>query len=188
MRIWEVFMNCLLAQITISYGRSIRSKDQTELTQYGDDMEVSPSNYYKNYEISHEDAGGSKKDEGHYASIKHKSGKGHKKKHSWNKKEKGSRHKDDNSKHEEEEGGHKKSNYDESDSHSEHHEESKKKKNGKNGHKKHHKNGTKVTGYSKKINKDEYHKEHKFYDEKHADGNHKVRQHYLGRFCINNMT
>ena len=177
MRIWTVLVNCLLAQITISHARSVhksRSENESQLSQYGDDMDAAPSNYHKKYEISHEQADGTKKDEDNYSSNKHKSGKGHKKKHSWNKKEKGSKHKDDNSKHEEEEGGHKKSNYDESDSHSEHHEEGKKKKSGKNGHKKYHKNGTKVTGYSKKINKDEYHKEHTFYDDKHSDGNHKV--------------
>jgi Domain of unknown function (DUF4779) len=73
------------------------------------------------------------------------------------------------------EGGSKKSHYDEADSHKEHHESSHKKKAGKHGHKKHHKKGSKTTGYHKKANKDEYHKEHKFYDDKHEEGKHKVR-------------
>lgn len=76
--------------------------------------------------------------------------------------------------HDEEEGGHKKSSYDEADEHKEHHESGKKKKDGKHGHKKFHKKGSKTTGYHKKANKDEYHKEHKFYDDKHEEGKHKV--------------
>lgn len=85
--------------------------------------------------------------------------------------------------HDEEEGGHKKSHYDEADSHKEHHESGKKQKGGKHGHKKFHKKGSKTTGYHKKANKDEYHKEHKFYDDKHEEGKHKVSLINSGVIC-----
>lgn len=44
-------------------------------------------------------------------------------------------------------------------------------KGGKHGHKKYHKKGEEMDGYHKKAHKDEYHKEHKFYDDKHEEGN-----------------
>lgn len=44
---------------------------------------------------------------------------------------------------------------------------------GKKGHKKFHKKGSKATGYHKKANKDDYHKEHKFYDSEEKKGDHK---------------
>lgn len=44
---------------------------------------------------------------------------------------------------------------------------------GKKGHKKFHKKGSKATGYHKKANKDDYHKEHEFYDSEDKKGDHK---------------
>lgn len=44
---------------------------------------------------------------------------------------------------------------------------------GKHGHKKFHKKGSKTTGFHHKANKDDYHKEHKFYDSEEKKGDHK---------------
>lgn len=44
---------------------------------------------------------------------------------------------------------------------------------GKHGHKKFHKKGSKTTGYHHKANKDDYHKEKKFYDSEEKKGDHK---------------
>lgn len=44
---------------------------------------------------------------------------------------------------------------------------------GKNGHKKYHKKGSKTTGFHHKGHKDDFHKEHKFYDSEEKKGDHK---------------
>lgn len=44
---------------------------------------------------------------------------------------------------------------------------------GKHGHKKYHKKGQKTTGFHHKANKDEHHKEHKYYDSEEKKGDHK---------------
>lgn len=44
---------------------------------------------------------------------------------------------------------------------------------GKHGHKKYHKKGSKTTGFHHKGHKDDFHKEHKFYDSEEKKGDHK---------------
>lgn len=109
----------------------------------------------------------------HHLSDGGKDVKGQKSEHSFNKGEKGSHGKDESSHYFDEEGGQKKSSIDEENISGSNHESSKGLKGGKTGQNKGHKKGSKTTGYHNKYNKDDYHKEQKFYDDEHKGGSHK---------------
>lgn len=104
--------------------------------------------------------------------------KGYKNDHEFSKGEKGHYEKGDHQSHYEHEGGKKGSEYDEADHYGEHHEGEKKEKGGKFGEKKKHKKGSKTTGYHNVYHKDEYKKDHTFYD----DGDHKGTFHKVCLF------
>ncbi|KAJ8980602.1 hypothetical protein NQ317_010813 [Molorchus minor] len=74
--------------------------------------------------------------------------------------------------HQAEKGGQKKLYYDEAKHLKEHQEKGKSRKAAKFGEKKGHKRGHKTKGYHNKFHKDEYHKEHRFYDDLHKSGHH----------------
>lgn len=66
--------------------------------------------------------------------------------------------------------GEKGAHHDEADAHGAHHQAGKSYKGGDHGHKKHHSKGEDVSGYHKVFSKDEYKKDHDFYDEAAKDG------------------
>lgn len=66
-----------------------------------------------------------------------------------------------------------KAHHDEADAHGKHHQSGKQYKGGKNGHKKHFSKGEDVTGYHKVFHKDEFKKDHDFYDVADNSGNFK---------------
>lgn len=95
--------------------------------------------------------------------------KGHDSELKFSKGEKGHFDKEDESGHYDEEGGNKKSELDEASFYNDHHSSDKGSKGGKFGEKKNHKKGSKTTGYHNVYHKDEFKKDHTFYD----DANHK---------------
>uniref|UniRef100_A0A1B0CK13 Putative cuticular protein 35b n=1 Tax=Lutzomyia longipalpis TaxID=7200 RepID=A0A1B0CK13_LUTLO len=99
--------------------------------------------------------------------------KGHDSETKFEKGSKGHYSKEDHSGHYDEDGGHKKSYYDEGDEYGQHHEGAHASKGGKYGEKKHHKKGSKTTGYHNVFHKDEYKKDHTFYDDADHNGNFK---------------
>lgn len=90
--------------------------------------------------------------------------------------EKGAHFEENESGHFDEEKGSKKKHHDESDKHGEHHESKKGSKGGKAAEKKHHKKGSKTSGYHNVFHKDEFKKDHTFYD----TGDHKGNFHKYG--------
>lgn len=99
--------------------------------------------------------------------------KGHKSRHGLKKGSKGSYDKEDHSHSYENEGDRKKSYHDEDGYEKKHHEEGHKVSGGKHGEKKFHKKGSKTTGYHNVYHKDEFKKEHVFYDTSDHSGNFK---------------
>lgn len=83
--------------------------------------------------------------------------------------------------HHDEKGGQKKGFHEDADGFKKHNEEAYQKKGGHQGEKKHHRKGSKTTGYHNVYHKDEYKKDHTFYDEadhqghfsKHGEQEHK---------------
>ncbi len=106
--------------------------------------------------------------------------KGYKNNHEFEKGEKGHYEKGDHQSHYHHEGGKKGSEFDEADHYGEHHEGEKASKGGKFGEKKKHKKGSKTTGYHNVFHKDEYKKDHTFYD----DGDHKGTFHKYTNFFL----
>lgn len=88
-----------------------------------------------------EEEGGHKHGEDHYSKKGEKGDKGYKKKHHFDKGDKGHHDEKKVAGHHEEHGGHKKKKHEEDGEYKKHHEEGHKKKGGKKGHKKHHKKG-----------------------------------------------
>lgn len=108
-----------------------------------------------------EESGGSENGADHHESGSDEGKKGFSSDHHFDKGEKGSSGKEEESGFFEEEGGHKKSHFDEGDEYGSTHESKKGSKGGKSGGKKGHKKGSKTTGFHHKSSKDDYHKEHK---------------------------
>lgn len=114
--------------------------------------------------------------EDHHNEKGEKESKDYESEQKYHKGNKGEHFKDDHSGHYDEEKGNKKSHYDEEDDYGEHHEEKKGEKGGKFGEKKGHKKGSKTTGYHNTFHKDEYKKDHTFYD----NADHKGHFHKYG--------
>lgn len=143
---------------------------------YGDDglSRYTHQNYdsdgdHGDHESHYKKEDGSEFGEEDYSKKGEEEHKGYKNDHEFEKGEKGHYEKDDHESHYHHEGGKKGSEYDEADHYGEHHEGEKKSKGGKYGEKKKHKKGSKTTGYHNVFHKDEYKKDHTFYD----DGDHK---------------
>ncbi|XP_032522445.2 filaggrin-2-like [Danaus plexippus] len=105
-----------------------------------------------NYNVEHHSAHGEKGSKGHHSKGHHEKGiAGHY----------GKQHKEGS--FHESEGGHK-AHHDEADAHGKHHQAGESYKGGDHGHKKHFSKGEEITGYHKVFNKDEFKKDHDFYD------------------------
>ncbi|XP_062559269.1 filaggrin-like [Armigeres subalbatus] len=102
-----------------------------------------------------------------------KNRKGYKSKHSLQKGSKGSYDDENHSHSYDNEGDRKKSYHDEDGYEKNHHDEGHSVKGGKHGEKKSHKKGSKTTGYHNVYHKDEFKKEHIFYDTADHSGNFK---------------
>lgn len=109
--------------------------------------------------------GGSDYGEEQFAKHGHKGGQGYDNEHKYSKGDKGSHAKEHHEGYYDHHGGKKASEYDEANHHGEHHKGEKGTKGGKFGEKKHHKKGSKTTGYHNVFHKDEYKKDHTFYDD-----------------------
>lgn len=133
-----------------------------------DESKVLPlkeSKHSKESEESYEEEHSSKKGE--------KGRKGHKSSHGLKKGSKGSYGKEDHSTSYANEGDRKKSYHDEDGYQKKHHDEEHRTRGGKHGEKKFHKKGSKTTGYHNVYHKDEFKKEHIFYDTSDHSGNFK---------------
>ncbi|XP_050679430.1 keratin, type I cytoskeletal 9-like [Leptidea sinapis] len=127
----------------------------------------------------HEGGGGSQYGEEHHAAHGEKGSKGYNSKGHFAKGQAGSYGKVHKEGHGSEASGEKGVYYDEADSHGKHHNLAKGYKGGNHGHKKHHSKGEDITGYHKVFEKDEFKKDHDFYDvadnsghyNKHGSGN-----------------
>lgn len=154
-RIWHVLV---LAFVIISINCYVHSnRDDSETTGLISDLENSDTIHVtqvvKNEgdtgvrvkrsgkSSGFEESGGSKHGEDHYSKKGEKGDKGYKKKHHYDKGDKGHHDEKKAAGHHEEHGGHKKKKHEEDGGYKKHHEEGHKKKGGKKGHKKHHKKG-----------------------------------------------
>lgn len=119
-----------------------------------------------------EESGESYEDQRHSKKGEHDR-KGYNRKHALKKGSKGSYGKEDQSHTYANEGDRKKSYHDEDSYHKDHHDEGHQVRGGKHGEKKSHKKGSKTTGYHNVYHKDEFKKEHIFYDTADHTGNFK---------------
>uniref|UniRef100_A0A182IVY0 Uncharacterized protein n=1 Tax=Anopheles atroparvus TaxID=41427 RepID=A0A182IVY0_ANOAO len=101
---------------------------------------------------------------GHHGRKDSRAERGYDKKHALEQASRGSHGKEDHSHRYAQDGARKKSHHDEGSHYHDHHQEAKRTKGGKHHEKKHHKKGSKTTGYHNVYHKDEYKKEHVFYD------------------------
>lgn len=113
---------------------------------------------------SFEKGGGSDFGEKHHAEHGEKGSKGYNSKGHDAKGASGHYGKEHKEGHYEESKGKKGAHHDEADAHGKHHEAGESYKGGDHGHKKHFSKGEEVTGYHKVFNKDEFKKDHDFYD------------------------
>lgn len=111
-----------------------------------------------------EEAKGSSYGEEHHGKKGEKGVKGYDSKHALTKGSKGSYGKEDHEHRYGQDGDRKHSYHDEGSHYHDHHAAAKRTKGGKHHEKKHHKKGSKTTGYHNVYHKDEYKKEHIFYD------------------------
>ncbi|XP_050093984.1 histidine-rich glycoprotein-like [Anopheles aquasalis] len=111
-----------------------------------------------------EESKGSAYGEEHHQKKGEKGVKGYDSKHKLEKGSKGSYGKEDHEHQYGHEGDRKHSHHDEGSHYHDHHAAAKRTKGGKHHEKKHHKKGSKTTGYHNVYHKDEYKKEHIFYD------------------------
>ncbi|KFB50579.1 AGAP006214-PA-like protein [Anopheles sinensis] len=109
-------------------------------------------------------AGGSSYEVGHHAHKDSRGEQGYDKKHTLEQVNRGSHGKEAHQHRYAQDGSRKKSHHDEGSHYHDHHQEAKRTKGGKHHEKKHHKKGSKTTGYHNVYHKDEYKKEHVFYD------------------------
>ncbi|XP_058066191.1 histidine-rich glycoprotein-like [Anopheles bellator] len=114
--------------------------------------------------VEQEEDDGSSHDEDHHSKKGESSSKGYDSKHELEKGSKGSYDKEGHEHRYENGGDRKHSHHDEGSHYKDHHEAAKRTKGGKHHEKKHHKKGSKTTGYHNVYHKDEYKKEHIFYD------------------------
>ncbi|XP_049542681.1 histidine-rich glycoprotein-like [Anopheles darlingi] len=141
-------------------GKAI--EDETE--EGDEDEDQLHRQAYKVQEHGTEETEGSSYGENHHRKKGEKGVKGYDSKHALEKGSKGSYGKEDHE-HRYGQGGDRKHSYHDEDSHyHDHHAEGKRTKGGKHHEKKHHKKGSKTTGYHNVYHKDEYKKEHIFYD------------------------
>lgn len=108
---------------------------------------------------------GAEYDEENHKKGGEKGSKGYKNIHEYSKGSKGEHDDEDHSNYYDSEGGKKASEHDEADYYHKHHKGEKGTKGGKFGEKKNHKKGSKTTGYHNVFHKDEYKKDHTFYDD-----------------------
>ncbi|XP_014354609.2 hornerin [Papilio machaon] len=120
--------------------------------------------YNGGHGIGYEKGAGSNYGEEHHAAHGEKGSKGFSTKGHHEKGQSGSYGKEHGEGFYEEGDGKKKVYHDEADAHGKHYEASKGYKGGDHGHKKHFSKGEEVTGYHKVFNKDEFKKDHDFYD------------------------
>ncbi|XP_023948099.1 uncharacterized protein LOC112053059 [Bicyclus anynana] len=121
-------------------------------------------------QLSHERGGGSSYDEAHRSAHGEKGSKGYSSEGHHAKGASGDYGERHHEGHYHESGGKKGEHHDEADSHGSHHQSGKSYKGGDHGHKKHFSKGEDVSGYRKVFSKDEYKKDHDFYDEAAKDG------------------
>lgn len=100
----------------------------------------------------------------------HEGSNGYNKAHEFSKGDHGHHENQEHSGFYENNGGKKASNYNEGNNHHEFHEGATDSKGGKFGEKKHHRKGSKTTGYHNVFHKDEYKKDHTFYDDADHSG------------------
>ncbi|XP_055591443.1 histidine-rich glycoprotein-like [Uranotaenia lowii] len=112
----------------------------------------------------HSSESGESHEQEHYSKKGERGSSGHKSNHGVKKGNKGSYDKEDHSHSYANEGDRKKSYHDEDSHHNHHHAQAHQSKGGKHGEKKYHKKGSKTTGYHNVFHKDEFKKEHIFYD------------------------
>uniref|UniRef100_A0A182QF73 Uncharacterized protein n=1 Tax=Anopheles farauti TaxID=69004 RepID=A0A182QF73_9DIPT len=142
-----------------AFGGKVLAEHSDEEGDDGDDHEA-----YRVVEYDHERDGGSSYAQDHHAKKGDKAEKGYDRKHAVEHGSKGSYGKEDHGHHYAHEGDRKQSHHDEGSHYHDHHAEAKRTKGGKHHEKKHHKKGSKTTGYHNVYHKDEYKKEHIFYD------------------------
>lgn len=123
------------------------------------------------YSTKYNEDGGSAYEGDYYKKKGESSKKEHDSEHKFDKGEKGDYAKENHEGNYEEDAGNSKSNHDEGAYHGEHHQGEKASKGGSFGEKKHHKKGSKTTGYHNVFHKDEYKKDHTFYDDSDHKGN-----------------
>ncbi|XP_059610460.1 sarcoplasmic reticulum histidine-rich calcium-binding protein-like [Phlebotomus argentipes] len=128
---------------------------------------------HHHYNHDHSEGDGSEYGEEYHKKHGHEGKKAYDTENKFEKGSKGHYDKEDHSGHYDEDGGHKKSYYDEGDEYGQHHEGAHSSKGGKFGEKKHHKKGSKTTGYHNVFHKDEFKKDHTFYDDADHKGNFK---------------
>ncbi|CAH4027606.1 unnamed protein product [Pieris brassicae] len=114
--------------------------------------------------LSHEEAGGSDYEQKHHKAHGEKGAKGYHSKGHFAKGQAGSYGEAHNEGHHSEASGEKGAHHDEADAYGKHHKSGKSYKGGDHGHKKYHSKGEDITGYHKVFNKDEFKKDHDFYD------------------------
>lgn len=128
--------------------------DEESQEEYGD---IDPGHEY-------EKGAGSDYEEEHHAAHGDKGSKGYNSKGHHAKGESGHYGKEHKEGHYDENKGEKASHHNEADAHGKHHESGKNYKGGDHGHKKHFSKGEDITGYHKVFSKDEFKKDHDFYD------------------------
>lgn len=123
----------------------------------------------------HKKGGGSQHHASHHGSHGNKGHKGHKSTEGYEKGESGKHDKENHSGHYAEDGGNKKGEHEEKGYHGSHEAGHKGEKGGSHGEKGHHKKGSSTKGFHNVYHKDEYKKEHSFYDDEHKEG---FKKHY----------
>ncbi|XP_038207302.1 hornerin-like [Zerene cesonia] len=114
--------------------------------------------------LGHEGGGGSEYEEAHHKEHGEKGSKGYHSKGHFAKGQAGNYGEVHKEGHHSEGSGEKGAHHDEADSYGKHHKSGKGYKGGDHGHKKYHSKGEDITGYHKVFNKDEFKKDHDFYD------------------------
>ncbi|XP_021187472.2 uncharacterized protein LOC110374192 [Helicoverpa armigera] len=144
----------------------------------GGDLYGAPTGHHSKHAHGHSQGGGHAKHAGHYNEHGGKTSKGYHQDHYLDKGGKGFKTDERHRKEYEEAAGKKKKHHDHAGHKGSHEEEAFGQRGAKFDEKKGHKKGHKTKGYHNKYHKDEFHKEHKFYDDFHKSGEH----HRYGKF------
>lgn len=143
-----------------------------------EDLHPAPSGHHSKHAYGHDQGGGHAAHGGYYGDKGGESSKGYKHNHYLDKGNKGYRTDEHHRKEYEEAEGKKKKHHDNAGHKGSHEEEAFGQRGSHFGEKKGHKKGHKTKGFHNKYHKDEFQKEHKFYDDFHKSGEH----HRYGKF------